>query len=342
MIKIGKRKIGYNFKPLIICELGINHSGSLKIAKKMVDLAYKNGAEAIKNQSHILDKEMIPASKKVIPANANKSIYNVIKENMMSFEDEIKLKRYVEKKKMIYLSTPFSLEAAVKLNKIGIRAFKIGSGECNNLPLLEKIANFKKPIILSTGMNDLKSIERSIKILKKKKTKLIILHCKSEYPANIKGLKLDFISELKKKFPKLLVGYSDHSIGIIPSISAMAKGACVIEKHFTDSKSRKGPDIICSMDPKELSQLVESSEIIFNSNGKNKIISQLEKKTAKFAFSSVVSTKNILKGEKFNGDNIWVKRPGLGYFKAYDFKFLIGKKAKRNILINQFIKKSDV
>ena len=169
MIKIGKRRIGKNFKPLIICELGINHSGSLVTAKKMVDLAFKNGAEAIKNQSHILDKEMIPASKKVVPANANESIYNVIKENMMSFEDEIKLKRYVEKKRMIYLSTPFSLEAAIKLKKIGIKAFKIGSGECNNIPLLEKIASFKKPIILSTGMNDLKSIKRSVKILKKKK-----------------------------------------------------------------------------------------------------------------------------------------------------------------------------
>ena len=295
MIKIGKRKIGYNFKPFIICELGINHSGSLKIAKKMVDQAFKNGAEAIKNQSHILDKEMVPASKKVIPANASKSIYSVIKENMMSFEDEIKLKKYVEKKKMIYLSTPFSLEAAVKLNKLGIQAFKIGSGECNNLPLLEKIADFKKPIILSTGMNNLKSIERSVKILKKKRTKFILLHCKSEYPANIRGLKLDFITELKKKFPKQLIGYSDHSIGIIPSISAMAKGACVIEKHFTDSKSRKGPDIICSMDPEELSQLVESSKIIFNSNGKEKLSLHSKKKLQNLPFLLLSQQKIFLK-----------------------------------------------
>ena len=342
MIKIGKRKIGYNFEPLIICELGINHQGSLKIAKKMVDLAFKNGAEAIKNQSHILNKEMIPASKKVIPANANKSIYSVIKENMMTFEDEIKLKKYVEKKKMIYLSTPFSLEAANKLKNIGIKAFKIGSGECNNIPLLEKIASFKKPIILSTGMNDLKSIKRSVRILKKKKAKLVILHCKSEYPANIKGLKLDFIDILKKTFPSILVGYSDHSIGTIPSISALAKGACVIEKHFTDTKTRKGPDIVCSMDPKELNFLIKSSKIIFKSNGKNKTISSLEKKTAEFAFSSVVSIKNISKGEKLTYKNIWVKRPGKGYYKAYNFNLLLGKKAKKNIFINQYIKKGDV
>ena len=222
MIKIGHRKIGYNFRPLIICELGINHGGSLSVAKKMVDAAKKNGAEAIKNQNHILSDEMINEAKKVIPSNTNKSIYKVIEENLMTFEDEKKLKKYVEKKRMIYLSTPFSLEAAKKLNKIGIKAFKIGSGECNNIPLLEKIASFKKPILLSTGMNDLKSIEKSVKVIERFKVKYVLLHCKSEYPANINELRLDFINILKKKFPKSLVGYSDHSVGAIASISAIA------------------------------------------------------------------------------------------------------------------------
>ena len=154
-MKIGNRKIGYKFKPLIICELGINHEGSLTVAKRMVDLAYLNGAEAIKNQTHILDKEMIDAAKKVIPSNASKSIYKVIKENCMSFDDEIKLKKYVEDKKMIYLSTPFSKEAALKLHKLGMKAFKIGSGECNNLPLIEVISKFKKPIIFGKLFNSL-------------------------------------------------------------------------------------------------------------------------------------------------------------------------------------------
>ena len=142
MIKIGKRKIGENLKPLIICELGINHSGSLVDAKKMVDLAFKNGAEAIKNQSHILEKEMIPASRKVVPANANKSIYNVIKENMMSFEDEIKLKKYVEEKNDIFEHS-FSIEAAIKLKKIGIKAFKIGSGSVTTRHCWKKLRVLK-------------------------------------------------------------------------------------------------------------------------------------------------------------------------------------------------------
>ncbi len=342
MIKIGNRKIGYNFKPLIICELGINHGGSLSIAKKMVDLAKKNGAEAIKNQNHILNDEMIDEAKKVIPSNTNKSIYKVIEENLMTFNDEIKLKKYVERKGMIYLSTPFSLNAAKKLYKIGIKAFKIGSGECNNIPLLEKIASFKKPIILSTGMNDLKSIEKSVKVLEKSKVKYVLLHCKSEYPADIKNLKLDFINTLKKKFPKSLVGYSDHTIGTIASISAMAKGACVIEKHFTDTNKRKGPDIVCSMDPSELLFLNKAADVIFKSNGSNKKISRIEKITAKFAFSSVVSIQDIKKGEKFTLKNIWVKRPGTGFYPAYKIKEILGKKAKKKIIKDKFITKKDV
>ncbi len=342
IIKIGNRKIGEKFKPFIICELGINHNGSLKLAKKMVDLAIKSGADAIKNQSHILDKEMIPEAKKIKPPNAKSSIYEVIKKNLMTFENEKKLKKYVKKKKIIYLSTPFSLEAARQLNNIKVKAFKIGSGECNNTPLIKEITKFKKPIILSTGMNDIKSIKKSVNILKKSKAQFALLHCISEYPADTKRLNLDFINVLKKTFPNVVIGYSDHSLGIIPSISAISKGALIIEKHFTDTKKRSGPDIVCSMDPQELKLLKKASIEIFYSNGKNKKISKIEKKTAKFAFSSVVSIKDIYPGEMLSKKNIWVKRPGTGHFKASSYYKLLGKKAKKLILKNNFIKKNDI
>ena len=342
IIKIGNRKIGEKFKPFIICELGINHNGSLKLAKKMVDLAIKSGADAIKNQSHILDEEMIPEAKKIIPTNAKSSIYDVIKKNLMTFENEKKLKKYVEKKKRIYLSTPFSLAAARQLNNIKVKAFKIGSGECNNTPLIKEITKFKKPIILSTGMNDIKSIKESVNILKKSKVQFALLHCISEYPADTKRLNLDFINVLKKTFPNVVIGYSDHSLGIIPSISAISKGALIIEKHFTDTKKRSGPDIVCSMDPQELKLLKKASMEIFYSNGKNKKISKIEKKTAKFAFSSVVSIKDIYPGEMLSKKNIWVKRPGTGHFKASSYYKLLGKKTKKLILKNNFIKKNDI
>jgi sialic acid synthase SpsE len=341
-LTIGNKKIGEKYKPFIICELGINHGGSLKLAKKMVDLALRAGADAIKNQLHLPSYEMIDEAKKTVPSNTNKSIYKVIEENLMSFEDEKKLKIYVEKKDMIYLSTPFSFEAAKKLNNIGIKAFKIGSGEFNNLPLISKIIKFKKPMILSTGMNNLKSIKQTVKFLDKNKAKYALLHCKSEYPSDLKNLKLDFINVLKNNFKNTIIGYSDHAEGIIPSISAMAKGAAIIEKHFTDRKKRKGPDIICSMDHKELSFLSEASKVIFLTNGKNKKISKTEKITAKFAFSSVVTIKDIKKGEQLTLKNIWVKRPGTGDFLANKLNSLIGRIAKKNISKNKFINKNDI
>ncbi len=341
MIKLKKNTI-LGLSPFIIAELGINHQGSLKLAKKMSLLAIRNGANAIKNQTHILDKEMIDEAKKIKPANADKSIYSVIKSNYLKFEDEVKLKKFVEKNGAVYLSTPFSLEAAKKLNKIKVKIFKIGSGECNNIPLIEEICKFKKPIILSTGMNKIDNIKNSVKILEKYKINYALMHCVSEYPAKYSNLKLDYIKKLKKKFPKAVVGYSDHSIGIVPCLSAISKGAQIIEKHFTDTKKRYGPDIICSMDPEELNLLSKSSKIIHQSNGENRFITKMEKRTAKFAFASVVSIKKIKKNELLSKKNIWVKRPGTGDFLAAKFNFLIGKKAKNEIKEGTFIKKKDV
>lgn len=340
-IRIQNKKIGFNEKPFIISELGINHGGDFKLAKRMVDLSIANGADAIKNQTHFVDCEMIHEAKKIKPGNAKgKSIYEVIKKNSLKFEDEIKLKNYVESKGGIYLSTPFSIEAAIKLNEIGVRVFKIGSGEFNNLPLIERVAKFKKTMILSTGMNDINSIKETVKILEKNKIKHILLHCISEYPAKEDSLKLDNINFLKKKFKKSLIGYSDHSIGILPSIIAMSKGACVIEKHFTDMRSRKGPDIICSMDSKELKILSDASLILVKSRGIKKSISKQEIKTAKFAFASVVTTKKIFKGEKITKKNSWVKRPGTGDFLARDFNKVLGSRVCKDIKSGVFIKKN--
>ena len=191
-------------------------------------------------------------------------------------------------------------------------------------------------------MNDLKAVRKSVKIFEKYKIKYALMHCVSEYPTNYKHLKLDYIQKLKKEFPKAIVGYSDHSMGIIPCLSAISKAAKIIEKHFTDTNKRQGPDIVCSMDPLELKNLSKSSKIIHYSNGKNRFITKLEKKTALFAFASVVSTQDIKKNELISKKNIWVKRPGTGDFLADKFKYLIGKKARRKINTGKLIKKSDI
>ncbi len=165
---ISGRKIGKKYNPLIIAEIGINHGGNINIAKKMVDSALRAGVEIIKHQTHIVDDEMSPEAKKVKPGNSDKSIYEIMKSCSLSFEEENELKDYVEKQNMIFISTPFSRSAVDRLVKMDVPAFKIGSGECNNYPLIEYICKFKKPVILSTGMNDIKSIKKAVKIFKKK------------------------------------------------------------------------------------------------------------------------------------------------------------------------------
>ena len=160
-IQIGNRKIGMDYKPLVIAEIGINHNGSLEVAKKIVDAAYEAGCEIVKHQTHVIDDEMSHMAKKVIPGNSQKSIYEIMKKCALSEKDEMELKKYVESKGMLFLSTPFSRAAADRLEKMNVKAYKIGSGECNNYPLIEHIAKFGKPMIVSTGMNDIESIRKT-------------------------------------------------------------------------------------------------------------------------------------------------------------------------------------
>ena len=219
-IKIGSRKIGPDYKPFVIAEIGINHGGKLSVAKKMVDLAFKTGAECIKHQTHVIEDEMSDDAKKFLPLNQKKSIYQIMKECALSESDEIKLKKYVESKNMIFLSTPFSREASNRLNKMKVKAFKIGSGECNNLPLIEHIAKFKKPMIISTGMNKIKDIKETVKVLKKNKVKFALLHCTNIYPTPAKFVRFGAMMQLKKTFPNTVYGLSDHTTSNLACLGA--------------------------------------------------------------------------------------------------------------------------
>ena len=340
--KIGNRMVGEGYKPLVIAEIGINHNGSLKLAKKIVDAAKNAGAEIIKHQTHIPDEEMSSKAKKVIPVHTNESIYEIIKKCSLSEIDEIKLKKYTESKGLIFISTPFSKQAAIRLHKMNIQAFKIGSGECNNYPLIEHIANYKKPIILSTGMNSIKSIKPAVEILRQKKIKFALLHCTNIYPTPPELVRLQAMSELKKAFPDAVIGLSDHTTSNYTCLAAIGLGASIVERHFIDKKNRKGADIECSMNKKELKDLIIGSETIFKSlKGKKEIIKE-EKITTDFAFSTVVTTKKILKGQKFSKNNIWLKRPNDGDFGPKDYKSLIGKISKINMDEGYKIKKKDI
>lgn len=342
MIKIGNRKISLNSKPLIVAEIGINHFGSLKLAKKIVDNIKKCGAEAVKVQIHIPNEEMSEEAKKIKPGNSNKNIFSIIKENSLNLDEELKLKHYIEKKNLIYIATPFSFAAANWLNKNNIKIFKIGSGECNNLPLIKYISKFKKPMIVSTGMNSIKSISKTVKVLNKQRIPHVLLHCVNLYPVKYNLIRLNRILQYKKKFPKSIIGYSDHSIGNGIPIAAMGLGAKLIEKHFVITKKRKGPDVICSMDKEELKELLVVSKQIHASLESTKDIIKEENITRRFAFHSVVSNSNILKGQKFSKQNLTTKRPGTGYFPASKIYSLYGKIAKKNIKKNRLIGKDDI
>lgn len=342
MIQIGKRKIGKNFPPFIIAEFGINHEGSMKKAKQMVRDAAKQGAECIKFQSHVIEDEMSADAKKVIPGNATESIWDIMSRCAFNEKQEKELKAYTEKFGMLYLSTPFSRAAADRLRGMNVLAYKIGSGECNNYPLIEHIAKFKKPVIISTGMNDISSVRTAVKIFRKYKTPFALLHCTSMYPTPYDKVRLGALAELKRAFPHAVIGLSDHSLGNYTCFGATALGASILEKHFTSNMRWKGPDISISITPEELSELIEGSRAIHQALEGSKGILKEEQPTIDFAYATVVAISPIKKGEKMTEKNIWVKRPGTGEILAKDFKRVIGKKAKADIDFDQHIKWSDI
>lgn len=329
--EIGDIKIGIKEPALVIPEMGINHEGSLEVAKLIVDAAKRAGARIIKHQTHIVDDEMSNVARNVVPGNSNDSIYDIMARCALNEEDEYELKRYVEAQNMVYLSTPFSRAAADRLERFGVLAYKIGSGELNNYPLIRHIAAFKKPMIISTGMNNMSSIKKAVSIVEEYKVPYALMHTTNLYPTQPKWVRLGAMKEMMDEFPNIPIGLSDHTINNNACIGAMALGASVVERHFIDIKDRPGPDVICSMDEKELRDLLNASDEINLMLGGRKEALTEERVTINFAYSSVVSIDNIKAGDVFTMDNIWVKRPGTGELPAAQFENILGKKASCDI-----------
>lgn len=341
-IEISGRKIGQDYPPLVIAEIGINHEGSLEVAKQMVDAANRAGVEVVKHQTHIVEDEMSGAAKKVIPGNADVSIYEIMERCSLNEQDEIALKDYVESKGMIFISTPFSRAASERLEKMHVSAYKIGSGECNNYPLLEHIAKFGKPVILSTGMNTIDSVAKAVAVFDKHSTPLALLHTTNLYPTPANLVRFGAMTELHQAFPDKVFGLSDHTENNNACLGAVALGASILERHFTDHMNRTGPDIVCSMDEQVCKELIVSSAEIAQMRGGKKEPAKEEKVTIDFAFATVCSIAPIKKGEPFTNENIWVKRPGTGEILAEYFDILLGKKATRDIENDVQLKKEDV
>jgi N-acetylneuraminate synthase len=341
-MKILDREIGPEFAPLVIAEIGINHGGDLDVAKAMVSLAAQSGAECVKHQTHFVEDEMTDEAKAIFPPNAPVSIWDVISDSALSADDEKQLKAHAESLGLIYISTPFSRKAADFLNEIDVPAFKIGSGEADNIPLIRHIARFGKPIILSTGMQTIETIARSVQILRDAKTPFALLECTNLYPSPPEIVSLRGVTELQTAFPDAVVGFSDHSIGPEMALASVALGASILERHFTDTRYRKGPDISCSMDPAELRYLIDRSREIHLAARNPKRRTAPEEAVYKFARGSVVADRDLAAGDVLSEFDIWARRPGSGEIPAYDFDDLIGRRVKRDIPRNTQLRWSDL
>jgi len=341
-MNIAGREIGPDQPPLVIVEIGINHGGSLELAIEMVDAAHSAGAQLIKHQTHIVEDEMSHVARKVIPSHTKESIYEIIAGCALSETEERRLQQHVQSRGMIFISTPFSRAAANRLENMGVPAYKIGSGECNNYPLIDHIASFGKPIILSTGMNSIESLRKAVEIFQRRQVPYALLHCTNVYPTPPNLVRLGGVTQLQNEFPDAIVGLSDHTLTNHACLGAVALGACILERHFTDRMDRPGPDIICSMDPRALRELIEGAAILQVERGGSKGLTDAEGPTARFAYATVVTIRDIAEGEELSRDNLWVKRPGTGAYLAEKFESLLGRRARRALPNDHHLGPDDV
>lgn len=342
-MQIAHRKIGPDHPPLVIAEIGINHGGDLDVARHMVTLAARSGAEIVKHQTHFVWDEMTEEAKQVLPPNAGgKSIWEVMEDCALSAADETALKAHAEAEGLIFISTPFSRAAADFLEEIDVPAYKIGSGEADHLPLIRHIAAKGKPVIMSTGMQTINSLARSVAILDAARIDYALLECTNLYPSPPEIVSLKGVTELQAAFPNAVVGFSDHSIGPEMALASVALGACILERHFTDTRYREGPDISCSMDPAELRHLIDRSREIHLALHNEKRRTGPEEAVYRFARTSVVADRDLPEGHVLGEVDIWGRRPGSGEIAGYEFEKVLGKRLTRAVTKNTQLKWSDL
>lgn len=322
----------------VIAEGCDNHMGSLDIAKGMADAAKNSGADAIKFQHHLPDEEMLPEIP--ISDNFEEPLYDFLKRNALKLSDHFALYDYCNKIGITYLCTPFSFKAATEINEI-VPFFKIGSGEFQDHWYLDKINELQKPILLSSGMCTWEELHENISYLQSNDFDFAIMNCLSEYPPNYDDMNIGLITKMKKEFPNIVIGHSDHTSNIYSCISAVTLGAKIIEKHLSLSEYIPGPDREVSISPTQLKDLTYSVKNVCRMLGDNKIVHKNERAIRDWAYRSVISAKEIKKGSIINESDICTKRPGIG-IPSKNYKQIIGKKASRNINQNEIIKESDL
>lgn len=323
--RIAGRWVGPDHPPLVIAEIGINHEGSVDTAVEMADAAVDAGAEVVKLQTHVIEDEMSSEALDRIPGNAQVSIYEIMQRCALTEEEEALVFSHVRNRGAICISTPFSRKAVDRLERFDVPAYKVGSGECSNYPLIKYISRMGKPVIMSTGMHTIDAVRPSVEILRDAGVPFALLHTTNLYPTPPSLVRLLAMRELAEAFPDAVIGLSDHSLDNFPALGAVALGASVLERHFTDRADREGPDIICSMTPSELTQLIRGANTVHTALRGGKGPAPEEEVTRDFALSSVVATKDISRGETLTEENIWVMRPAGGDFGPAEYESLLGR-----------------
>ena len=329
-IQIGNRLVGEGQPPYVVAEAAISHQGDVEIAKRMVYIAHAMGCDAIKFQMHILDNEMLRETP--ISENFDEPLYDTLEKTNLTVDEHRALKSLCESLGIDYLCTPFSAVAADILDELGVLAFKTGSGELTNLPLITHIARKGRPMIISTGMALVDEIQETVDAVKATGTPFVLLHCVSAYPCPYNRVNLHNIPRYQELF-QVPIGLSDHSLGIYTALGAVALGACVIEKHYTLGKLQSGPDHAVSLEPYELGELVKGCRAVYEARGDKREIFPEEQPIVAWARESVVSVVDIPAGTAITAEMVWVKRPspGEGAIPAKDLEKVIGRTARNDI-----------
>lgn len=330
-------------KVFIIAEAGVNHNGSVEIAKKMIDAAVISGVDAIKFQTFKVEKLVSVTAPKaqyqMENASSSETQFEMLKKLQLSNDSLRELFRYCQAKDILFLSSPFDEESLDMLVDLGMNIIKIPSGELTNLPYLRKIGRLNKRLIVSTGMAYLAEVKDVLRVLMEsgtKKENITILHCNTQYPTPVYDVNLNAIISIKDAF-HINVGYSDHTLGIEIAIAAVALGASVIEKHFTLDRHMDGPDHRASLEPDELktmSAAIRNVEKAFGNGIKEPSPSELQNRN--IVRKSIIALKDIKKGDLFTEDNITTKRPATG-ISPFEWDIVIGKAAKRDFAEDELI-----
>lgn len=325
----------------VIAEAGVNHNGSIELAKQMVDVAKDAGADYIKFQTFVPEKLVSKYAPKAeyqkLTTETDESQLQMLQKLALSKEEFIELKEYCDGIGIGFLSTPFDIDSIHFLENFNMDYWKLPSGEITNLPYLEEIARTGRRVIMSTGMSTIQEIQDAVSVLESYQVpEIILLHCNSQYPTPYEDVNLYAMREIEQATGRK-TGYSDHTIGIEVPVAAVAMGACIIEKHFTLNQSMEGPDHKASLEPKELKRMIQSIRNIEQAKGAGKKKpSSSETPNLQIARKSIVACRPIKKGEIFSTQNLTTKRPGNG-ISPMKWNEIIGRKAIRDFSEDELI-----